>query len=459
MFSPDFKHQAISIKTRKTEPGSDRNFLARAREISQTGYSAVLLSGGSLDCACYSMALWAPVCCLKSFGSRIILETGQDKWNWEGDPLAELDNLSQSFTPDFDLNNLPFAGGLVGYAAYELKNTIERLPQTAVDDLDLPDIFLFVPSKILVHDRLESTLTYLEIETGLPPMMPDPVHDICLGDHVKTGDVASNFTPQDYMKAVEKVIAYIQEGDIYQANLSQRFQFSFEGNPFALWERLFARNPAPFYAFVHAGDHQIICTSMERFLYRRGAYIETRPIKGTRPRGVTSEEDERMKTELASSVKEHSELSMIVDLLRNDISRICVGKSVKVREHRRLEAYQNVHHAVSIVTGELRPDISSGEILRATFPGGSITGCPKIRSMEIIDELEPHVRHVYTGSIGYLGWHSNMDLNIAIRTAIRKKNTACFSVGGGIVFDSRPADEFEETLHKGRTLMETLKSL
>lgn len=459
MSSPDFPSRTVAIKDCKTSSGSDADFLNLAREMGKTGYSAVLPSGGDLDCSRYSMAFSEPACCLKSFGRKIVLETAQGKTSWEGEPLAELDRLIQSFAPDFDLGALPFAGGLAGYAAYELKNVIEKLPQTAEDDLGLPDLFFFLPTNILVHDRHESALTFLELETGPPAMAPDPSHDLCVGDHLKTGLPVSNFHPKDYMQAVEKVIAYIQEGDIYQANLSQRFQFSFEGNPFALWERLFARNPAPFYAFIHAGDHQVVCTSMERFLYRKGSYIETRPIKGTRPRGKTPEEDRRMKEELASSVKEHSELSMIVDLLRNDISRICTGKSVKVMKHRRLETYENVHHAVSIVAGELRPGITPGEILRGTFPGGSITGCPKIRSMEIIDELEPHVRHVYTGSIGYLGWHENMDLNIAIRTAVRKKDKAYFSVGGGIVFDSQPADEFEETLHKGRTLLETLKSL
>ncbi len=166
-----------------------------------------------------------------------------------------------------------------------------------------------------------------------------------------------------------------------------------------------------------------------------------------------------MRLELAQSPKEHAELSMIVDLLRNDLSRVCSARSVKVGAHRRLEAYQNVHHAVSTITGQLAPGTGVSEIFRAAFPGGSITGCPKIRSMEIIDELEPHVRHVYTGAMGYMGWHDNMDLNIAIRTAIRKGERACFSVGGGIVFDSRPQDEFEETLHKARTLFETIRNL
>ncbi len=198
---------------------------------------------------------------------------------------------------------------------------------------------------------------------------------------------------------------------------------------------------------------------MERFLYRRGESIETRPIKGTRKRGATMEEDNALMAELCTDPKEDAELSMIVDLLRNDLGRICRPRSIRVAEHKRLESYQNVHHLVSIIRGELRSGTTCGDILRSTFPGGSITGCPKIRAMEIIDELEPCVRHVYTGSIGYLGWHANMDLNIAIRTVLACNGHCYFSVGGGIVYDSSEEAEYEETLHKGRTLFQLMERL
>lgn len=450
----------IRLESSQVFPGvSDQDFLSKAREISQSAYSIVLLSGGSLDCSRYSIACWNPFCCIKAKGRAITYETSDKVITWQGDPLEALDKILEKFLPDFPLKAAPFSGGLVGYAAYELKNTIERLPQTAKDDLDLPDMFFFIPSKILVHDRVEKSMTALELGSDLKVLAPDPAYDVCCGDALDLGDISSNFTHNDYLDSVGRVIDYIGEGDIYQANLSQRFCFPFSGNPFLLWEKMFANNPAPFYAFIHAGDHQVMCTSMERFLFKSGSFIETRPIKGTRKRGQSSEEDERMRVELVQSKKEHAELSMIVDLLRNDLSRVCAPKSVAVTEHRRLEAYQNVFHCVSIITGEIAQNTSGGNILRATFPGGSITGCPKIRAMEIIDELEPNVRHVYTGSIGYLGWHDNMDLNIAIRTAIRKGGKAYFSVGGGIVFDSTRQDEYEETLHKARTLFETLKSL
>ncbi|HYQ25569.1 MAG TPA: bifunctional anthranilate synthase component I family protein/class IV aminotransferase, partial [Polyangiaceae bacterium] len=202
-----------------------------------------------------------------------------------------------------------------------------------------------------------------------------------------------------------------------------------------------------------AGDHQIVSTSPERFLKLGNGSVETRPIKGTRPRGKTPAEDDALRAELLESAKEDAELSMIVDLLRNDLGKVCRPGSVRVLEHKRLEAYQNVYHLVSTVKGELDPGLDAVDLLRATFPGGSITGCPKIRAMEIIDELEPVRRHIYTGSIGYLGFDGTMDLSIAIRTATFTGGKVVFSVGGGIVFDSDPASEFEETLHKGRTLM------
>jgi para-aminobenzoate synthetase component 1 len=271
-------------------------------------------------------------------------------------------------------------------------------------------------------------------------------------------DLTSNFTHEAYLSAVQRVRRYIVEGDVYQVNLSQRYRFGFGGSPFGLWKSLFEKNPAPFFAYVDAGDHHVLSTSMERFLFRRGSYIETRPIKGTRKRGATTAEDEELKRDLQESPKDSAELSMIVDLLRNDLGRVCSPRSIRVTDHKRLESYGNVHHLVSIVAGELRNGATFGDIIRATFPGGSITGCPKIRAMEIIDELEPHVRHIYTGSIGYIGFHKNMDLNIAIRTAVVRDGVCCFSVGGGIVYDSDEEDEYQETLHKGRTLLQLVRT-
>ena len=449
-----------------TESGmDDASFLSAVQRPAGKAYCAVLLSGGKHDCARYSMAGWDPFLILKSKGRKISVATPAGEVTIEGNPLDVLDRIFDALKPGFPLGDHPFAGGAMGYFAYDLKNGIEHLPQTAKDDLDLPDLLLFFPRRIIIHDRHAGSLHGLVISgqencsaalREMEALLERPYS----GSHgLRIGSMHCNFDRGRYIASVSRVRRYIRAGDVYQVNLSQRFQFPFHGDPFRLWEPLFRLNPCPFYAFIRADDHQVLSTSMERFLYRRGPTIETRPIKGTRPRGKSAEEDERLRLELQSSPKDDAELSMIVDLLRNDLGRICRPRSIRVAEHKRLETYQNVHHLISIVTGELRDDVTYGKILTATFPGGSITGCPKVRAMEIIDELEPHVRHVYTGSIGYLGWHGNMDLNIAIRTALVHRKWCYFSVGGGIVYDSNEEDEYQETLHKARTLFDLIENL
>lgn len=457
---------------------SDSDFARVARRCATQPDSVVLLSGGKVPAegeSRYSIAAWDPFMQFKSKGSHCRVTFPSGSAIQHGDPLSVLDRLFARFRAGYSPAVQPFSGGAIGYFAYDLKNTIEKLPQTAADDLHLPDIWLMWPRRIVVHDRIERLLHTLVLappDEWRPPNAqspPDPVEAILAGapaedqdsetqNGFRVGGLRSNFSRDAYLRAVEKVRHYIREGDIYQANLSQRFQFRLEGDPFRLWKTLFQANPASFYAFVNAGDHQVLSTSMERFLYQRDGHIETRPIKGTARRGGTPEEDEALKSALLGSPKEDAELSMIVDLLRNDLGRICLPRTICVKEHKRLESYQNVHHLVSIVTGRPQPQMAPGELLRAVFPGGSITGCPKIRAMEIIDELEPHVRHVYTGSIGYFGWHGNIDLNIAIRTGIFKDGTCYFSVGGGIVHDSRPEDEYQETLDKGQTLFRLIAS-
>ena len=352
-------------------------------------------------------------------------------------------------------------GGGVGFIAYETKNYIELLPQTAMDDICLPDMWLIWPLDILIHNRKKGLISYIRLQyNGIYSPGPEAIRSVRESPvNLSVGRLTSNFSRNNYIRTVRKIIEYIRDGHVYQVNLSQRFSAAIMCNPFELWVRLYERNPAPFYAFVNGGNFQILCTSMERFLCMRDGIIETRPIKGTRPRGKTPEEDKANYMALLNSTKDDAELSMIVDLLRNDLGKICEIGTVSVDEHKRIEEYQNVFHLVSIIHGRVRDSITYGDILRATFPGGSITGCPKIRSMEIIDELEPHVRHVYTGSIGYWGLHGNMDLNIAIRTMIIANNRAHLSVGGGVVYDSGPVLEYEETIHKGRTFFEVLEGL
>jgi len=457
----------LSHKRLADQVATDDDLLQHTQRIAQQPFSAVLLSGGSLHSGSenrYSLAAWDPFLVFESKGTSCTIRTPADEVSWVHDPLQVMDQIAASFQPDFEMIVPPFCGGAIGYFAYDLKNAIERLPQSAEDDLHLPDIFLFWPRQVLIFDRVLKRLDLLAFDYGdegghgssAAPFAPKGTD---IAGPFRLGALASNFSHSEYLRAVGRVRQYIREGDVYQVNLSQRYRFPFAGDSFQLWRSLFELNPAPFYAYLQAGSHQVLSTSMERFLFRQGPYIETRPIKGTRKRGKNPKEDAALSRELLESIKDDAELSMIVDLLRNDLGRVCLPRTIRVAEHKRLESYQNVHHLVSIVIGRLSEDVSYGDLLRATFPGGSITGCPKIRSMEIIDELEPNVRHIYTGSIGYLGWHQNMDLNIAIRTALIKDETCYFSVGGGIVYDSDEEDEYQETLHKGRTLFQVIERI
>ncbi len=421
-------------------------------------YAMLLLSGGDLDCAHYSIMGWAPFLVIRSKGRRVQIHTGNYSRLHQADPFHLLADLLAELSLPGPTPLFPVSAAGLGFLAYDLKNHLERLPVTVRDDLHLPEMVFAFPSRLVVHDRRsqrfwEVAIIYEDARGGvhppasksLPVSQPDR-------DGYQVGALRSNFTREGYLQAVRCIREYIRRGHVYQVNLSQRFSFPLAGEPYSLFRRLFALNPAPFFAYLNCRDFVILSTSMERFLFRQGQYLETRPIKGTRPRGRSPAEDEALRRELTASVKDDAELSMIVDLLRNDLGKVCRARTVKVAEHKRLEAYQNVYHLVSIVTGTLRAEVGHVDILRATFPGGSITGCPKIRAMEIIDELEPHVRHVYTGAIGYLGLHDNLDLNVAIRTAVISRGLAHFSVGGGVVYDSNEEEEYEETLHKGRTL-------
>jgi len=442
----------------------DASFLDVAGKFAHLPGTVALVSGSDLDCARYHMLAVLPWMILSGVGRALTLRTGEESFPIEDNPFEAARSLLQHFRLPFPAEPLPVSAGLFGYFSYDLKDQLEILPRTSIDDLGLPQIWLSAPGALLVHDRREgiSRLCIPEregVDTGQVrkdffDILEAPDVDVS-SESVPSNQSAprrSNFTRHGYMDAVGAVKEYIAQGDVYQVNLSQRFKTSFSGDAWEFFRALFQQNPAPFFAYIQAGDHQIVSTSPERFLQQNGRHVETRPIKGTAPRGKTPEADAQFREALLQSRKDDAELSMIVDLLRNDIGKVCEGGSVRVTEHKRLESYQNVYHLVSTVEGTLASGQSSVDLLCATFPGGSITGCPKIRAMEIIDELESHRRHVYTGSIGYISFHNTMDLSIAIRTATVVGGELVFSVGGGIVIDSDPAAEFEETLHKGQTL-------
>ncbi len=395
----------------------------------------------------------------------------------EGDPLTVLQSLLNKCRVEAPEGLPGFPGGAVGYLSYDLGRRIERLPEQAADDLALPEIWLGFYDVVLAleHTSGDAALVVAPLpgreaeamararrwakalkEAPVPGAGGGGQGVVAQAPSLAAGPVRSCFTREGYIAAVERALEYIAAGDIFQVNLSQRFACPSRGTGWDLYRRLRSVNPAPFSAFLEMGSWQVVSGSPERFLTVRGRTIETRPIKGTRPRGQTPEEDRANAQELLSSEKDAAELVMIVDLQRNDIGRVCEYGSVRVPDLRRLEGTPNVWHTVATVEGRLRPDATVARILRATFPGGSITGAPKVRAMEIIEELEPVRRGVYTGAIGYIGFDGSLDLNIAIRTAVVKDGMVYFHAGGGIVADSDPEAEYAETLAKGSGLARAL---
>ncbi len=449
----------------------EQSFDQVARRFAADAGTVVLLSGTRLDCARYDILAVDPVVSIHGRQNLFDISFFGHECNLSADPFELLTAIIQHFKMDHAQHLEPVSTGLFGYFAYDFKDCIESLPQTCLGP-DLPDICLYVPSLVLSREIAtgEMTLSIPVFDRGRPEKKVQEdirnkkksftdrlCRDILEQSYaIDPSGFRSSFTKSEYMDAVDRVISFLTAGDIYQANLSQQFTAGFTGDPFSLFLDLFSRNPAPFFSFVNTRDHTVVSTSPERFIRQTSRYIETRPIKGTLARGKTADEDDRMAAMLLDSVKDDAELTMIVDLMRNDLSRVTKPGTVEVKEHKRLEKYTNVFHLVSVVTGELQDRVSAMDILKATFPGGSITGCPKIRAMEIIDALEPARRHVYTGAIGYISFHDTLDFSIAIRTATIYDNKIRFSVGGGIVSDSDPAKEYQETLDKGKTILEAL---
>lgn len=406
---------------------------------------------------------------------RLMVEGAQVKLDGVAkadDPFTIIENLMARYRLEPIADLPPFQGGIAGIFGYGLRHYIERLPRHRHDDQGIPDLVLGAYDLVIAFDHV--TDNGWIISSGLPAI------DIAREKRAKARiawaldlfDRSSDTTEDsnwaiaarpemssaDYKSMVRKTINYIEAGDIYQANMTQRFRASLHSgiDRLKLYRTLRRRNPATFASFIEFGDIAILSSSPERFLSLRNGKVETRPIKGTRPRGRNSTEDQSLSDELLASEKDRAENLMIVDLLRNDISRVCYPGSVKVPELWKLESYSTVHHLVSVVTGKMLADKSAVDLLRAAFPGGSVTGAPKIRAMEIIAELEPTARGPYCGALGYLGFDGSLDSSIVIRSYCIKGDDLTFQVGGGIVADSDPALEFEESLVKAKALIEVL---
>ncbi len=389
-----------------------------------------------------------------------------------GDALDDLARLARRLRladprDDPGPDGPPFRGGLIGHLGYDLAPALERLPRRAPADSRLPAIrFGLYDTFVLVdHHAGTSELWAVDLlnegaravrnrwDRWRADLNQAPAPFL----HPSLSDPAGETDREDYLAMVRRALAYIRAGDIYQANLSHRFVARGRVDPLDLHRRLKSASPAPYAAFLRWDDLAIVGASPELFYQTRGDRIETRPIKGTRPRSADPVEDLRLADELRGSIKDRAELTMIVDLERNDLGRVCRFGSVRVVDPWAVESFEEVHHLVATVEGRLAPGVGPAEVVRAVFPGGSITGAPKIRAMEIIDELEPRRRSVYTGAVGYLSRGGLSAFNIAIRTILVEGDRVSYQVGGGIVADSEPEAEYAETLDKGRGLRRAIE--
>lgn len=403
-----------------------------------------------------------------------------DWWEWSDHTTVDIWTFLETQLAQYPLATHPdlppFQGGLAGAFSYELAHTLEALPRTREDHAQFPDAMIGAYDLVAAFDHhtqrawifssgypeKNATARLIHAEQRLawlvrkiaytPPLAPLPAAPLCLSD------IQAKFSQTAYEDAIMTMIAYIRAGDIFEANMTQRWVASWpsEALPFDLYRRLRHCNPAPFAAFIQGSDSTIVSGSPERFIRLQDRNLETTPIKGTRPRGATPAADKALSEALASSEKDRAENVMIVDLMRNDLSRICLPHSVQVPKLCHVESFETVHHLVSTVTGTLTPDSTPIDVLRATFPGGSITGAPKIRAMEIITEIEGTARGPYCGVLGYIGFDGTMDTSIVIRSFSIRQGVVTYQAGGAIVYDSVPAEEYQEILDKARALTRAL---
>jgi len=418
---------------------------------------------------------------------RIQIKNGRAEFHNNGTcEIYKEESWEQLDCFQFEKDTLPvdyvshFWGGWVGYVGYEVAGWLENLRLRPKDDLGIPDVYFMQVDRLLVVDHQQGLLKYIVAEepgSNLDEYYDEAVHEITVqlekvqqilarpADKDELPKLSntprkmrSNVSQEQYMAMVQRAQVYIEEGDIYQANLAQRFEVDCAREPFELYKCLRRINPSPFSGFMQWDGLGIISSSPERLVKLEQDRLETRPIAGTRPRGHTAQEDRKLSAELLLNEKEKAEHLMLVDLERNDLGRVCEYGSVHVTDFMFIEQYSHVSHIVSNIEGKARRGIQPVDVLKALFPGGTITGCPKIRCMEIIDELEPSSRGPYSGSMGYIGFSSYMDLNIIIRTLLVKNGKAYFHVGAGIVADSIPEKEYQETLDKAAALIRVLEA-
>ena len=440
----------------------------------------------------YSLIVGEPSAVLTARGNRITLESSQGTRSWEGDPLGEMQRILDRRRAVRPAGFPPFVGGAVGFLGYDACRHVEPISLKSKEDMNLPDLGFLFCDEAIVLDHLEEKLWVIALADPSGDLDRSYDEAVARVERLRkritrtSGTISRSFPPSigvegrlqresdprfreddvrrfqsthtraEFERMVREAKRFISDGEIYQVNLSQRFSMPLAQEPWELYRRIRAINPSPFAAYADFGGFQILSGSPERLLRVQGRRVETRPIAGTRPKGRTAVETARLRQELILNEKERAEHLMLVDLERNDLGRVCRYGSVRVDEFMVLEEYSHVIHIVSNVRGVLRPSVRPVDLIAAAFPGGTITGCPKIRSLEVIDSLEPVRRKLYTGSLGYISASGEIDFNLLIRTAVVAESQVHVQAGAGIVADSDPGKEYEETVHKAQALLEAL---
>jgi len=427
----------------------------------------------------YSFLGLAPRLIIQARGEQIeVLRHGKISRH-QGNPIEFLKSWIAQYQPE-PIESLPrFQNGIVGYFSYNTIRYFEDIPQTKPDPLDLPDCFVIMADQLIVFDHVKHTLTVVVstlIEQNVDPAesyehacdrirwIVKRINEIVLVPQnfkpvagVAVPETSSNTTRREFESMVKRAKEYIHKGDIFQVVLSQRLCVELKGDPFHLYRALRRVNPSPYMFYLKFGDLKVVGSSPEVLVRVENGLVTTRPLAGTRPRGRDAEQDRKLEEELLADPKERAEHVMLVDLGRNDIGRICDYGTVRVTEQMAVERYSHVMHIVSNVEGRMRQDVSALDVLGACFPAGTVSGAPKVRAMEIIDELEKETRGVYAGAVGYIDFSGNLDSCIAIRTIVIKNNKAYIQVGAGIVADSKPELEYEETLNKAGALLKAVE--
>jgi len=429
----------------------------------------------------YSFLGASPHLIFQAHGKTITLREGSDQRTYtikEGDPLRELERLMADYRP-VPTDDLPlFYGGAVGYIGFEAVTQFEpTVPRAKKDDLGVPDSYFFITDTLLIFDHLERRIKIVanahvpdlthadrayddavakieELESRLARAVPGRLLPVF--SDIQPLDPAINMTRDEYVKMTEVMQEYIRAGDIFQVVPSQRFEVPFDASPVDLYRALRLINPSPYMFILKLGGMALVGSSPELHVRCEEGKVQIRPIAGTRPRGQTPEEDDRLTKELLADPKERSEHVMLVDLARNDVGRVCQFNTVRLTDFMITERYSHVMHIVSNVEGELTPGHSAYDVMRATFPAGTVSGSPKIRAMQIIADMEPTCRGTYAGAVGYFGFSGNLDSCIAIRTILLKNGKAYLQAGGGLVADSTPLGEYQESINKAKAGLKAL---